>query len=169
MRIGRHAVRYWETEARVDPQAWAVRRMAEVLALPVAPAPTRDPWSEWSDILAQELNTALIAQVNACWVPIATGSFKARTTYQPQCEARTRRCAPCAYKPLPANHAASSKAAFPPGQGPPRGWNVSARRNVKDGLVGGGASRAQPKDLLTGFHLIKLYLNAARSRYCRMS
>ncbi|EIE50371.1 HGGxSTG domain-containing protein [Salipiger aestuarii] len=33
-RIGRHAVSYWETQAEVRRNAWAVRRMAEVIALP---------------------------------------------------------------------------------------------------------------------------------------
>lgn len=36
--IGRHAVSYWECKAKVERDAWAVERMAEVLTLPDAPA-----------------------------------------------------------------------------------------------------------------------------------
>lgn len=97
--IGRHAVSYWECKPQVDRRAWALRRMAEVLALPDVPVRHPGP-IDWT----ARLEAALTAQDGAFVAMVAR--LKARTDAaavkrRVRCGAKTRKGTPCRMKSEP--------------------------------------------------------------------
>lgn len=98
--IGRHAVSYWECKAKVDPYAWAVRRMEEVLDLPEKPAPIRVPQSSFMERMAEldrQAELAFAAQVARMKARLDAAAAKRRVI----CGAKTRKGAPCRCKSEP--------------------------------------------------------------------
>lgn len=97
--IGRHAVSYWECRARVERGAWAVERMARVLALPDAPVaiPVRMPLKDWH---AQEMarqDALKLAMIQAMEVRLRCIKANRRV----RCGAKTRKGTACRMKSEP--------------------------------------------------------------------
>lgn len=99
--IGRHAVSYWECKSRVDRQAWAVSRIAGVLALPDDASPERAcaamTDSPWRKAAARAEAAAIAAMEQRRQVRLATANARRRV----RCRARTRKGTPCRCKSEP--------------------------------------------------------------------
>ncbi|MEI4471508.1 helix-turn-helix transcriptional regulator [Frigidibacter sp. MR17.24] len=99
--IGRHAVSYWETKDRVDPYAWAVRRMEEVLDLPEKPAPLRVPsypsFAERMAELDRQAEAKFMERVARAQARVDAQAAKRRV----RCGAKTRKGTPCRAKSEP--------------------------------------------------------------------
>ncbi|WP_340107794.1 helix-turn-helix transcriptional regulator [Pikeienuella sp. HZG-20] len=94
--IGRHSVSYWECKAQIDPRAWAVERMGEVLTLPDI-RPVKHARATWAETIAAEEARAFAA---------IEARFRARLADERalrrvRCGARTRKGTPCSAKSIP--------------------------------------------------------------------
>jgi len=78
--IGRHAVTYWEAKAKVDRNAWAVRRMAGVLTLPPA----------WASSQGEALGAS-----DAGLIALAARLTSQAARRRVICGAKTRKGTPC--------------------------------------------------------------------------
>lgn len=101
--IGRHAVSYWECKATVDLRAWAVRRMAEVLALPDKSAVKCAPagWAERMAAQDRAREASLMAQVAAWEARDAQRREALQARVRVRCGAKTRKGTPCRAKSEP--------------------------------------------------------------------
>ncbi|MFD1750231.1 HGGxSTG domain-containing protein [Salipiger marinus] len=90
---GRHAVSYWEGKRLLDRNAWAVKRMAEALGLPVfvAPIRARAGWGERLDAETEARAAAFAAQVQRWEAARAEMASRRRV----RCGALTRKGASC--------------------------------------------------------------------------
>lgn len=97
--IGRHAVSYWECKREVERSAWAVERMAQVLALPDAPmiVPIRIFFVERQQHGTTHQDAAVLAMLQA-----VEDQMKAiRANRRVRCGAKTRKGAACRMRSEP--------------------------------------------------------------------
>ena len=100
--IGRHAVSYWETKPEVHRWAYAVRAMAEVLALPPEqdkPVVTggRAGWAERLDAMRKAEEAAILAHM----ARIQAAHDATAAARRVRCGAKTRKGTPCRCKSEP--------------------------------------------------------------------
>ena len=97
--IGRHAVSYWECKPQVARRAWAVDRMAGVLALPDVPAryPVAIGWAEKMEAHPTARDAAFMAMV----ARMQERSEAIIATRRVRCGAKTRKGTPCRMKSEP--------------------------------------------------------------------
>lgn len=94
--IGRHAVSYWEAKSLIDLRGWAVRKMAQVLPLPVFCGSIRAR-TGWGVTLSRAETAWIEGQLAAARARQSARWAKRRV----RCGAKTRNGHPCKALSLP--------------------------------------------------------------------
>jgi transcriptional regulator with XRE-family HTH domain len=132
---GRHAVSYWECKRLLDRNAWAVKRMAEALGLPifVAPIRARAGWGERLDAETEARAAAFAAQVQRWEAARAEMASRRRV----RCGALTRKGASCRALSVPGKRRCKFHGACLPAREHLRASNESAMLSGAAGHAGG--------------------------------